>query len=280
MNRKCIVFALLLSVVLIGTGCNKDDEEKGIIPVEQISKAFAEKYPDAQDVTFEIEGNYYEAEFQNDGRPTTAWFTDQGQWMMEKIKYPFNQLPGAVMNAFQQGSYGSWVPDDCYLIRRLDMGPVYKIEVENGNTETDLYYSALGNLIKAITGGNDDRPLVIPEKITAFIQLTFAGAELLDMQTGAGGITLALMDGSTYKVAKLNNQYTWQSTTWALTEQEVPEMVRNGFAASAYGSDTVLSIHILLNADGSFYLYEVENGGKRTIATFDVFGQLVKAEPA
>lgn len=280
MNKKRSLLFLLLTVVLLGTGCNKDEDEKGIVPVEQVSKAFAEKYPDAQDVTFEIEGNYYEAEFQNDGRPTTAWFTDQGEWMMEKIKYPFSQLPSAVMNAFQQGNYGSWIPDDCYLIRRAGMGTVYKIEVENGNTETDLYYSAYGDLIKAETGNVDDRPIVIPAKVTDLINLTFQGAELLDMQTGASGITLCLMDGQTYKIVRLNSQYAWQSTTWTLSEQQVPEIVRNGFAASAYANDTIISIRTLLNADGTFYVYEVESGSKHTLATFDVFGQLVKAEPA
>lgn len=279
MKRKLISFTFLLAAVLLGAGCNKDDDEKGIIPVDVVTEAFAEKYPDAQNVTFEIEGNYYEAEFQNDGRPTTAWFTFQGVWMMDKVKYPFNQLPGDVMNAFQQGSYGSWVPDDCYLIRRAGMGPVYKLEVENGNTETDLYYSASGDLIRAVAGGADDGPVVIPDKVSEFVRLTFAGAQLLDIQTDASGVTLGLMDGKIYKVARLNSQYIWQNTTWALAEQDVPQVVRAGFAASAYADDTTVGIRTLLNADGTFYVYEVTHGGKPLAATFDVFGQLVKAEP-
>lgn len=280
MNRKLISFALLLSVVVLGAGCNKDDNEKGIIPVDVVSQAFAEKYPDAQNVTFEIEGDYYEAEFQNDGRPTTAWFTDQGVWMMDKVKYPFNQLPGVVMNAFQQGSYGTWIPDDCYLIHRAGMGPVYKIEVENGNTETDLYYTAEGNLIKAVAGGTDDRPVVIPEKISELMQLTFHDAQLVDIQPDANGYTLGLMDGKTYKTARLNRQYAWQSTTWAITEKEVPEAVRQGFAASAYAGDPVSDIHTLLNAEGTFYVYTVSQGNQTLQITFDVFGQLTQAEPA
>lgn len=280
MNRKLISFALLLSVVLLGAGCNKDDDEKGIIPVDVVSKAFAEKYPDAQNVTFEIEGDYYEAEFQNDGRPTTAWFTYQGVWVMDKVKYPFNQLPGVVTNAFQQGSYGSWIPEDCYLINRAGMGPVYKIEAENGNTETDLYYSAEGDLIKAVAGGADDTPVMIPAKISELMQLTFPGAQLLDIQTDASGFTLGMTDGKIYKSARLNSQYAWQSTSWALSEQEVPKVVRQSFASSAYAGDAVTGIYTLLNSEGTFYIYEVSKNTQATRITFDVFGRLVKAEPA
>ena len=61
-----------------------------------------------------------------------------------------------------------------------------------------------------------------------------------------------MIDNQIYKVAQLNKDYRWQSTTWAMSEQEVPQIVMQGFESSAYASDKVQSIYTLLNANGTF----------------------------
>lgn len=282
MRTKILFFLLLAGIPFLWAGCDKDDNgEKGIQPTEPVAKAFAERYPDAQNIVFEIEGNYYEIDFTNDGRPTTAWFTDQGQWVMDKVKYPFSQLPQAVINSFLEGSYGSWTTDDCYIIQRAGIGTVYKIEAENGGKDIDLYYAANGELIQSVdNNAADDAPVVVPQKVITLIQLTFPGAELLDIRPDANGYMLGLLDKNTYKVVQLNSQYAWQSTTWKVTQQEVPALVTEGFQASEYASGSVQRISTLLNADGTFYIFEVKQDGRTIRATFNVFGQLVPTASA
>ena len=273
MNTRLILFTCIAGLTLFFSGCSKnDDDHQGIIPLPPVENAFQEKYPDAKNPVFEIEGNYYVVDFNNEGSETTAWFTDQGVWMMEKIDISFAQLPAAVSTAFKQGFYSNWTVDDTYAINRLNMGIVYKIEAEQSNSEVDLYYSQYGNLIKVV----DDAPIVIPKEVSNLMEITFANAELLDIQQNSLGYELDMIDNQIYKVAQLNKDYRWQSTTWAMSEQEVPQIVMQGFESSAYASDKVQSIYTLLNANGTFYLFKVSHNGQDETITFDVFGNIVK----
>ena len=258
MNTRLILFTCIAGLTLFFSGCSKnDDDHQGIIPLPPVENAFQEKYPDAKNPVFEIEGNYYVVDFNNEGSETTAWFTDQGVWMMEKIDISFAQ----------------------YAINRLNMGIVYKIEAEQSNSEVDLYYSQYGNLIKAVDDEiNNDVPIVIPKEVSNLMEITFANAELLDIQQNSLGYELDMIDNQIYKVAQLNKDYRWQSTTWAMSEQEVPQIVMQGFESSAYASDKVQSIYTLLNANGTFYLFKVSHNGQDETITFDVFGNIVKPE--
>ena len=280
MNTRLILFTCIAGLTLFFSGCSKnDDDHQGIIPLPPVENAFQEKYPDAKNPVFEIEGNYYVVDFNNEGSETTAWFMDQGVWMMEKIDISFAQLPAAVSTAFKQGFYSNWTVDDTYAINRLNMGIVYKIEAEQSNSEVDLYYSQYGNLIKAVDDEiNNDVPIVIPKEVSNLMEITFANAELLDIQQNSLGYELDMIDNQIYKVAQLNKDYRWQSTTWAMSEQEVPQIVMQGFESSAYASDKVQSIYTLLNANGTFYLFKVSHNGQDETITFDVFGNIVKPE--
>ena len=97
---------------------------------------------------------------------------------------------------------------------------------------------------------NNDAPIVIPKEVSNLMEITFANAELLDIQQNSLGYELDMIDNQIYKVAQLNKDYRWQSTTWAMSEQEVPQIVMQGFESSAYASDKVQSIYTLLNANG------------------------------
>ena len=77
MNTRLILFTCIAGLTLFFSGCSKnDDDHQGIIPLPPVENAFQEKYPDAKNPVFEIEGNYYVVDFNNGGSETTAWFTD------------------------------------------------------------------------------------------------------------------------------------------------------------------------------------------------------------
>ena len=46
------------------------------------------------------------------------------------------------------------------------------------------------------------------------MELTFQGAELLDIENTTFGVQLAILDGKTLKIVELTQIYTWKSTTW------------------------------------------------------------------
>ena len=64
-----------------------------------------------------------------------------------------------------------------------------------------------------------------PKKVADLMELTFQGAELLDIENTTFGVQLAILDGKTLKIVELTQIYTWKSTTWKVSEQEVPTVI-------------------------------------------------------
>ena len=279
MNAKSILFSLIAGMALFTTACNSndDDHKNAIEPTQPVLQAFNDRYPDASNPLFTIEGNYYVAEFTNNGVSTEAWLTDQGQWMMDKAATPFNQLPQPVITAFDNGLYAGWKVDDTYTIHRDSMAVVYKIEAEKGDSDMDLYYSGYGNLIKAVPDkGNEDAPIVIPDPVHNLMNLTFATCTLLDIQSNSEGFILNMLDGQVYKIAQLNKDYRWQSTSYTIPEQNVPEIIMAAFQSTGYAGDTIESINVKVDANGTFYTFTVDHNGQNAEVTFDAIGNVVE----
>ena len=279
MNIRSIFLSLFAVLGLFLASCdnNDDDHKNAIEPTEPVMQAFNKKYPNASNPIFTIEGNYYVAEFTNNGVSTEAWLTEQGKWMMDKADTPFNQLPEAVTAAFDNGRYAGWKVDDSYTINRDSMTVVYKIDAEKGNSDMDLYYSPYGNLIKAVNDeGNEDAPIVIPAEVHTLMEFTFATCDLLDIQSNADGYILNMLDGKVYKIAQLNKNYLWQSTSYQIAEQDVPEIIMDSFQSTGYAGDTIESILVKIDANGTFYTFTVDHNGQSTEVTFDAIGNIVQ----
>ena len=169
------------------------------------------------------------------------------------------------------------IRDRADTIGRAGMGTVYKVEVEKAEQETDLYYTLYGDLIKAVDNAKDDvdRPISVPEKVADLMELTFQGAELLDIENTTFGVQLAILDGKTLKIVELTQIYTWKSTTWKVSEQEVPTVIMDAFKASEYGNDQVESIYMFTDANGAFHKFNVIHNGQAVTVEFDVFGNIV-----
>lgn len=279
MNIRSIFLSLFAVLGLFLASCdnNDDDHKNAIEPTEPVMQAFNKKYPNASNPIFTIEGNYYVAEFTNNSVSTEAWLTEQGKWMMDKADTPFNQLPEAVTAALNNGLYAGWKVDDSYTINRDSMTVVYKIDAEKGNSDMDLYYSPYGNLIKAVNDeGNEDAPIVIPAEVHTLMAFTFATCDLLDIQSNANGYILNMLDGKVYKIAQLNKNYLWQSTSYQIAEQDVPEIIMDSFQSTGYAGDTIESILVKIDANGTFYTFTVDHNGQSTEVTFDAIGNIVQ----
>lgn len=279
MNAKVLVSALFACYALLFAGCSKDNENipGGIEPPKTILDAFNNRYPDAQDTEWTVKNDYYVIEFQNFGQENTAWFNHLGQWAMLKTDLPLNQVPAVITASIQNIDYPGWKIEDADTISRAGMGTVFKVEVEKGAQEADLYYTLYGDLIKAVNAvGNEDAPVIVPEQVITLMEFTYQGCELLDIQTNTSGVQLSLLDGKILKIGELTSTYTWKSTTWKIAPSDVPSAVTNGFNASDFGSDPISSIYILLDANGTFYKFNVSHNGLPATVELDVFGNVVE----
>lgn len=66
------------------SGCSKMMMIIKVLSLSPGRERFSREISRCQEPCFEIEGNYYVVDFNNEGSETTAWFTDQGVWMMER----------------------------------------------------------------------------------------------------------------------------------------------------------------------------------------------------
>lgn len=280
MNAKISICTIFACFAFLFAGCSDDDENVpgGIEPPKFITDAFQVKYPGAQDTEWTVVNDYYVADFKQDSAKVNAWFTPtSGQWVMDETSLRVTRIPEEITTAIQAGIYAGWSVDDAFIINRDGFGPVYKVEVEKGNMDAYLYMSQYGDLIqvKDNTEDSTDMPILIPSQVANLMELTFAGCELLYMEPNSQGYVLYMLDKTTFKIAQLNSNYIWQSTTWKLSSEQVPETIMQAFMSSSYGGDSVNSIYTLLNADGTFYLFNVTHNGQAATVKFDVFGNIV-----
>ena len=145
---KKFVFWAMMTLGVVGLqSCDKDDDDRLQVSAN-LQEAFDTRYPNVSRVDWEQKGQFYEAEFADNGYENKAWFTPDGVWVMTEYDIPFAQLPQTVQDAFKTGAYASWRVDDVDKIEKTDASVIYVIEVESGEKEYELTYLEDGTLIR------------------------------------------------------------------------------------------------------------------------------------
>ena len=140
---------------------NKDDDKKVSI---EVLKAFEQKFPQAVQIDWDVEGRYCVAEFKDalpdisgltlDSVPAAtlfeleAWFDNAGNWKMTVVDVPYKLLPQIIKQGFTSSNYGAWKVEDADVIQRNGVDNIYIIEVEQNNKERYLFFNKDGELTK------------------------------------------------------------------------------------------------------------------------------------
>lgn len=132
------------------TSCGDDD--KGIKVPGAFNEALLAKFPQAHDIEWEYKSGYRVAEFKIGRVETEAWYNTDAGWEMtvRDAGKDASALPVAVAGALADSEYSSWHIDDIDYYERIK-DAFYVIEVEkHGLTDTDLYFSPDGAMLKAV----------------------------------------------------------------------------------------------------------------------------------
>lgn len=273
------VSALAVSTC-IATGCSDDEDGRPPVtnPVSaEVQASFAEQFPGARDVEWEVRGTYAVADFsyadsQSGGWvSSTAWYSQtDGTWLMSEYDLRFERLPEAVKTAFQQSEYAGWHVDDVDLIRRDGVTLLYVVEVEQGGQEMDLYYAEDGVLVKALadTDGRHDYSDLIPATPTGsvqeFIQSRYPGARIVEIDADDGLTEVELIDaGHVLREAVFNRSGEWLYTQTEVRRADLPATVTDAWNASEYAAANGYRLDDIdyyeTASDGNYYRLELES---------------------
>lgn len=270
MRLKIFTLMLALSAAWILQSCDNDDDESIVVPTE-LKSAFSSKYPNASNVRWENKAGYYVADFY-DGYEASAWFSTDYKWYMTETDIPYSALPAEVKAAFEASEYtnaNGWKVDDVDKLERQGFETVYVIEVEKGNQEVDLYYSADGVLIKSVIDTDDDDnqhlPVVLTAAMEAFINENYAGARIMEVDVeddrndwDFGFTEVDIIHNGISKEVKFNKNGDWYSTSWDVRTSDLPEAVRTT-VNTKYPGYHIDDVEYFDMADGNdYYLIELE----------------------
>lgn len=242
-----------------------ENNKKGVNVNAEVKEAFTAKYPGAKDVRWNTRNTYSIAEFKDNGTNASAWFDGAGTWYMTETDIPYTALPQAVQTSFKASEYGVWRVDDVDMIEREGAETIYVIEVEQGASEADLYYTPDGVLVKTLldTDNDDDYedfiPTQLPEGMQTFLDSRYPGWQLIEVDREQGRTEVEIVQERTAREVVFDAAGQWVSTTSDIRRSEVPQAVLQAIAASSYSGYEIDDIELVETPAGTWYLAELED---------------------
>lgn len=117
-----------------------------------VQDSLKQRYPQAQDIAWSQDHEYYVADFEHQGWDTRVWLDAEGRWVMTQTDWQtMDEAPAAVFNAFSAGTYANWQVQDVVWVEFPHWQPIVAIEVGDFNlpTKYQLLYTPDGRLIRA-----------------------------------------------------------------------------------------------------------------------------------
>lgn len=242
-----------------------ENNKKGVNVNAEVKEAFTAKYPGAKDVRWNTRNTYSIAEFKDNGTNASAWFDGAGTWYMTETDIPYVALPQTVQTAFKASDYGVWRVDDVDMIEREGAETVYVIEVEQGASEADLYYTPDGVLVKTLfdTDNDDDYedfiPTQLPEGMQTYLDSRYPGWQMIEVDREQGRTEVEIVQERTAREVVFDAAGQWVSTTSDIRRSEVPQAVLQAIAASSYSGYEIDDIELVETPAGTWYVIELED---------------------
>lgn len=286
---------------MAATGCEKDVNGNGQGNQSSVSDAataaFEERYPEAKNVRWSVNGQYAVANFSltsDSGNENNAWFeNNNGVWEMTETNIQFETLPEAVRTGFQNSKYGDatvWTrTGKCDKLERRDVMVtdgqsvvVYVIGVTSQTADgftnnVDLYFSEDGILVNEISGAPDNNYQdQLPQEPTASIEqylqenIIARGGRVIEIDRENGGTEIeAILDNRKIEL------YFDASENWVYTKTDyyrqdlnngqIPANILETLRASEYyTSDNAVEDIEKVEAktaegNGTWWVFEIES---------------------
>ena len=154
MKRIFTAFMILAAAAISLCACDKINGGK---PLKNVQTAFAEMYPDARDVEWEMELTNWKVSFElgtpPDVKECEAWYGLNAKWIRTETDLLESALPQAVKDALAASEYATAVLDasDIEFVETPD-GNYYQLEITLKGVEVKLKVTAEGEISLAGVG--------------------------------------------------------------------------------------------------------------------------------
>jgi hypothetical protein len=276
----CFTLLLLVNCTSNSHVDNPGSEENKVVPGEQIVKAFDARYSNATHVSWSTEEGYFVADFLLNSQTANAWFSKQGEWLLEKTTTLYDHIEPVVSEAFDRTTYAKWKIKEVYVLDRKSLTPIYGLSVTSGSTTSNLYFTLYGDFIKVLDDvhNHTDMPIVVPSALLSVIHSIFGSPEIVDVSiidVINSEVSAGLIDDMLFKTAIFSRNYTWIVNFWDVTAQTMPDVVWAGFNTSIYSKLRLLRMRAMETSTSLSYLFYLDNNGKSMVAEFNEKGQLL-----
>ena len=202
---------------------------------QSVLEAFRNQYGETR-ASWSVENGYAIAEFQNNGKETTAWYTlADARWGMTETEIPYASLPKAVLSAIEASAYAQWRPDETAdMLERNGAETLYVVEMEDKETEVDLYFTEDGVLVNEYVdsdGKENDYSGYLPQtpvsEIESWLAQNFPNARIVDMDVERNGTEVEIVDNGVKYEIWFDASSSWIQTKTEYDLRNIPDVVRN-----------------------------------------------------
>ncbi len=145
---KTLIIIVALTVAFSFSSCHHEQAP------EKIKAAFDQKYPDAEDVEWEMENGKWEAEFEVDEKEMEALFDQNGNWLETETEMEDEDLP-ATVNETLKSQFKDYEVEEVEYLESPD-ATGYEIELEGDNGDIEVLIGKDGSVLKQETEEDED----------------------------------------------------------------------------------------------------------------------------
>ena len=261
---------LVLMTLLLGVayGCSDDDDKDFEFVSEVTKEAFMQDFPEATGVEWEKKQDYYVVEFYVDKREMEAWYDNTGKLYITEKDLSKEELPDAVLKAFESSPYADWKIDDIDQYERKGYETIYILEVERGKEEVDLVYNEDGILLREIVdnpGSHNPGDYIIaelPNEIKAYLDENHKEARIVDVDLEHTKWEVEIIEKGIKKELDFSvDGKNWLQTKWEIKESDLPHEVIMGIKNTEYADWEIDDVDYIEKPEGVFYWVEFEKKG-------------------
>ena len=142
MTRRLLILLFVFAIVFSNISYSQIRE----IPKE-VREAFANKYPNAENVDFKDQLVVVYVHFTKDSVKYIATYNNKGDWKETEKESEYEKLPEPVKDGFQKSKYAEWKVEDAAIIIQPGADEQYRIKVSKNDLQKKyLYFNSHGRL--------------------------------------------------------------------------------------------------------------------------------------